>query len=801
LKAVAVINPLSSMGRRLMVALLGVVLFCALVALNMQRGVNHDEHQFVAAGKLMAAGLQPYGDFPYFHGPTLGLVYAQLFRFSPPLLLTARFFSVLCSWLSLLILFGVAYRRLAPPVRLIGAVGVVTLFAATPLFVHTSGRAWNHDLPVLLLLLAYLVYERDAAGKKGRPLRPALVVAGVLMGMAAGVRLSFALLAPAFPLALALSQLGRRRSEPLIGQGLFRLIVAGSLFTLGWLVGFAPTLWYAWQTPEAFWFGNVEYIRLNTHYYRTLPQPPEAMTLAGKVLYFVRLMGLQPGNLLLLATALASLWPVQVAASTASDGAEVRTVGSHMWLLLLLAGLAFAGALAATPSQWQYFYPLMPLAALVAISGLAAQPLAVQRQRTSWLLTAALLAVVLALPSYTPGLARLWQPAEWSAWKVHARSAELGTLVDGGRVLTLAPIYPLESDTPIEPALTTGPFAWRVADQVPAERRRRLGLLSPTDLSLYWTQNPPRAVLVGAKEDDAAEEVPLIEQARSHGYVPVVLADETTLWLSLQAEWGETIHLGGHTLPQHVLEPGASFVATFYLQASRPITTNLNVLVRVVGRDGAELVRSEGWPWGAPTSTWTPGEVRPDGHEFALPPTTASGVYRVEMSFYDATTLETLGDVVTVGYLTVGEDLANPNPSAPLAEFGNQLQLLSATITPDGAHPIAPGETVTVGLVWQGTRRPEADYTVFVHLMGPGGALVAQQDGPPLGGFYPTSFWRPNRPVRDEVAVLLPDDAPAGDYQIIVGLYEPVTLHRLAVTHDGQPVGDALGVGAIQVAR
>lgn len=796
------INLLSSIIRWLGVALLGSVLFCSLFALNMQRGVNHDEHQFIAAGKLMAAGLQPYADFPYFHGPTLGVVYALLFRLFPPLLLSARLFSVVCSWLSLVLLFAVAYRRLAPPVRLVGAGSIVVLLAATPLFIHTSGRAWNHDLPVLLLLLAYLVYERDAAGEKQRPIRPALAAAGVLMGLAAGVRLSFALLAPAFPFALAVTHFGRQRSGTLARHGLPRLIVDCSLFALGWLAGFAPAIWYAGQTPEAFWFGNVEYIRLNTHYYRSLPQPPEAMTLAGKLLYFVRLIGLQPGNLLLLATAVVFLWPIQVATRAVAAAAGGQAAAGHrMWLLFLLAGFAFVGALAATPSQWQYFYPLMPLAALAAINGLAVQPFGAQRRRVIWLLAAALLALVLALPSYVPGLARLWRPAEWSAWRVHTRSAELATLVDGGRVLTLAPLYPLESNTPIEPALATGPFAWRVADQVTAERRRRLGLLSPADLPVYWTQEPPRAVLVGAKEDDAAEEIPLIDQARSHGYVPVVLADGTTLWLSPQAEWGETIRLGGHILPQRVLEPGASFVATFYLQASRPITTNLNVLVRVVGRDGVELVRSEGWPWGAPTSTWTPGEVWPDGHNITLPPTTARGIYRVEMSFYDPATLEALGDAVAAGYLVVGESEAAPVPPAALAEFGDQLQLLSATITPDGTHPIAPGERVTVHLIWQATVRPTADYTVFVHLVGPNGDLVAQQDAPPLGGFYPTDFWRPSRPLIDEMAVRLPDDAPTGAYRIFVGLYEPVTLRRLTVAQGGQPVGDALEVGAIQVAR
>ncbi|RIK41565.1 MAG: hypothetical protein DCC55_11510 [Chloroflexi bacterium] len=781
--------------RWFVMALLGAGLFCLLLALNMQRGRNHDEHQFIAAGKLMAAGLQPYADFPYFHVPTLGIVYAALFSRFPPLLLTARLFSILCSWLSLLILFAVAYRSLGPPLRWTAASSIVVLLIAAPLFTHTSGRAWNHDLPVLLLLLAYLVYGQAEPGMKSYMRRPALVGAGLLIGLAAGVRLSFALLAPAFLLAQGVSYLRWYGAGSNPQKQLVEWMMDSGLFGLGCLLGFGPALWYAWQTPEPFWFGNVEYIRLNTLYYRNLAQPPEAMTLASKLLYFVRLIVLQPGNLLLLAAAVALPWRTPAATGL------LAKEHSRLWLLFFLAGFAFVAALGATPSQWQYFYPLMPLAALAASYGLAAQPADVQRQRTRWLLAAALLAALLALPRYTSGLIRLWPPDEWSTWQAHMRSAEIATLVDGGRVLTLAPLYPLESDMPIEPALATGPFAWRVADQVAAERRRRLGLLGPGDLPDYWAANPPRAVLVGAAEDDAAEEAPLIDQARTHGYVPVELADKATLWLSPLAEWGSTIRLGGHTLPQHTLEPGASFVATFYLQAMRSMATNLNVLVRVVGRDAEELARSEGWPWGAPTSTWTPGEVWPDGHELTLPPTTAPGVYRVEVGFYDPATLGLLDDATTVGYLFVGADEAAPIPAAPLAEFGDGLQLLAAAVTPGTTDSIAPGKAVTIRLIWQASARPAADYTVFVHLVGPDGALVAQHDAPPLGGFYPTRFWRPGHPVTDEVAVMLPEHAPPGPHRILVGLYDSATLQRLPVVHAGQPVGDVFELGIIHVSR
>ena len=44
----------------------------SLFAIAMCRGLSRDEHQFIAAGALLATeGLLPYRDFPYFHVPNL----------------------------------------------------------------------------------------------------------------------------------------------------------------------------------------------------------------------------------------------------------------------------------------------------------------------------------------------------------------------------------------------------------------------------------------------------------------------------------------------------------------------------------------------------------------------------------------------------------------------------------------------------------------------------------------------------------------------------------------------------------
>jgi hypothetical protein len=130
------------------------------------------------------------------------------------------------------------------------------------------------------------------------------------------------------------------------------------------------------------------------------------------------------------------------------------------------------------------------------------------------------------------------------------------------------------------------------------------------------------------------------------------------LWVSPLAEWGGAIRLGAHTVPQ-ALQPGEEAQVVFYLQNVQPLQVNLNILVRLVGADGQEIWRAEGWPWGAATADWPPGAVWPDGHLLTVPATAPPGCYRVEMSFYNPETFDPLGSAVDVGHVWVS---AQPNP-------------------------------------------------------------------------------------------------------------------------------------------
>jgi hypothetical protein len=74
------------------------------------------------------------------------------------------------------------------------------------------------------------------------------------------------------------------------------------------------------------------------------------------------------------------------------------------------------------------------------------------------------------------------------------------------------------------------------------------------------------------------------------------------------------------------------------------------------------------------------------------------------------------------------------------------------------------------------------DYNVFVHLLDAAGNIVAQGDGVPMGGRYPTYAWEVGEQIIDSRAITLPADLMPGQYRLIVGLYNPLDGSRLQLS-------------------
>jgi hypothetical protein len=135
--------------------------------------------------------------------------------------------------------------------------------------------------------------------------------------------------------------------------------------------------------------------------------------------------------------------------------------------------------------------------------------------------------------------------------------------------------------------------------------------------------------------------------------------------------------------------------------------------------------------------------------------------------------LASLSDDCVVGSINVaGEAIGHA------INFDNQVLLTTSAVD---RTSIRPGETIKVDLTWRSLKTWSADYTAFVHLVGPDGKVHGQIDQWPVQGTLPTSSWSAGQVVSDPYAVTLPPDAPRGVYQVEAGWYLLATLRRLNV--------------------
>jgi hypothetical protein len=151
---------------------------------------------------------------------------------------------------------------------------------------------------------------------------------------------------------------------------------------------------------------------------------------------------------------------------------------------------------------------------------------------------------------------------------------------------------------------------------------------------------------------------------------------------------------------------------------------------------------------------------------------------------------QTFFRIVHVGLYESPATFYNTMKSQPV-RFADGLQMNGFRLA-DGESPliVETGEGIPLTLVWSAEQPPTTAFTVFTHLVGPDGKLWGQWDNPPVWGTYPTTDWEAGEIVFDQYLIPVSEDAPPGEYHLLVGLYDPITGERLAVINDG---GEAIG--------
>lgn len=219
-------------------------------------------------------------------------------------------------------------------------------------------------------------------------------------------------------------------------------------------------------------------------------------------------------------------------------------------------------------------------------------------------------------------------------------------------------------------------------------------------------------------------------------------------------------------------------------------STDYTVLLHVIGPENRVVAARRSYPGMGtyPTSLWQEGiafcdQMRVEIVEERVPQTMR---YRLEIALIDEALEKRLP-----AYSVTGDALA--------ATFVDEIVVRTArdsSVAPDGAEPFQllaqdlprlwqPGQEYSIMLRWGVGTPVQADYQIFVHLRDPeSGENVAQADGPPLDGWYPTSWWTDGEIVEEERRFQVPADLRRGHYRLVVGFYELETGQRVGPEHD-----------------
>jgi hypothetical protein len=262
----------------------------------------------------------------------------------------------------------------------------------------------------------------------------------------------------------------------------------------------------------------------------------------------------------------------------------------------------------------------------------------------------------------------------------------------------------------------------------------------------------------------------------------------------------------GYNLLTTEMQPGSPITVDLYwrsdheegsspVHAAAPITLTL------------EATSDEHEVWSgelAPDSDWDPNEEICRRVRTRLPADLQAGSYRLVAHVGDMHSRdETQIDLEALDVLPSTRQMETPQTEQPVAavlvepETGDEFMLVGVNGAADDA---VAGGSLELELVWQAETSPVGNYKGFVHLVDESGSIISQSDREPSVD-YPTNHWLSGEVVVDTRTLAIPEDASAGSYALIAGLYDPVSAVRLKASEsNGTPyANDGVRVGDIVI--
>ena len=501
-------------------------LAAALPLLAIISPINHDETQYIAAAQLASEGLVPFRDFLPLQTPYQIYLFAPLFSiFGGSGFIAAR---VASGMLGAGILATTFFALRTARVEKSRAAICCILLWLCHTFVFSVTVVRNDALSAFLLTIAIWIAASQLSDKsEGERRAVPWFVAGALLGLAAGTKISY--LAPAlafvgFPLwAFLLKAFPPREA-----------LTRSASIGFGLVLALLPLLWFRDIAPLAFDYGNFEYHAKAPLAWYAANGLEDRLTLLAKV-----------RDVLLTLVRGPALVALAIYGWLRLRSFRNRNVQSPSLIfidVLVLAGLA--ATVAPTPTWRQYAMPLLP--PLFIGLGLVWQDAGKKPSKTLQIAKAAML--IAAIVGIGQPLFQVWQGtlgSEVSPLTISKEGAYLAKEARNagldGESVSLSPEVVLASGLPLDPTFATGPFAYRTGSMIAPADRRTMKVTSVESVRAYLEQTRPDTIVTGYENFDHVDalglETPIEAYAKANGYLRVASPfGEAVFWLRTDQE-------------------------------------------------------------------------------------------------------------------------------------------------------------------------------------------------------------------------------------------------------------------------
>ncbi len=465
-----------------------LVLSLVITADSMTKPISHDEQMYCTGAALLAQGKMIYKDFSYVtHLPYHPAVCAAIFKIfnTTHYLLACRLFSVACDILTIIVIaftYCLVLKCLPVAAKLLG-LAAAAVYVFNPVVDYANGFAWNHDMVLLCVALAFALFISTDFKQKSKYRRVAVI--GALLALASWTRMTTALVYVVFLLALLSRPADSLKQR---WQTVLPFLIASVIVSI-W------PLYIIALAPKAFMLNIFVIPAFNGEWQQQVARSPGVSEVLFDCLARPAYLGL-----FLIAAYFCITLALLRRKITKTDKANA--------LLSVLLAVVFFVIIFIPPVTFQQYFAMPALFIIISFAYpllYLGRLLKTGKTKIHFQIASIVIAVctIMTVGLNLPVLQRvpkLFKPQSWPPVLLHSISEDIAQRVkEPKRILTLAPLYALEGGCEIYPQFSAGSFVYRIADLMTQESLSTVTGAGFKDIKALVEDCPPSAVIIGTE--------------------------------------------------------------------------------------------------------------------------------------------------------------------------------------------------------------------------------------------------------------------------------------------------------------